>query len=97
MTMKLWNVPCPGCGVTTSVALAARGRLLASFENQPFGLLVALFLAGFAVWAPVAHILGRDLWQDLLSVRADRWGPILILIALLAWVYKLALVRGWFS
>jgi hypothetical protein len=95
LTMKLWTLPCPGCGVTTSLALAARGELGASFANQPFGFLLALALAAFVLWAPIAHLRGRDLWHDLLRVRFGLWGPILVLLLVLSWLYKIALVRGW--
>ncbi len=97
MPMQLWNVPCPGCGVTTSVSLAAHGDFLASARNQPFGFLVALFFAAVVVWAPIATLLGRDLWRDLQSMRYGLWAKVLIAFVALSWIYKLVLVRGWFG
>src|SRR5437773_24545 len=41
--------PCPTCGMTTAVSLAAQGRLVDSFVAQPFGLVVALG-ATLAFW-----------------------------------------------
>jgi len=93
--MATWNVPCPGCGVTTSVSLAMHGRLWRAIVNQPFGFVVWLCFVLFVLWAPVAHFRGRDLWHDLQVVQ---YGPVLKVLAVLAglaWVYKLALVRGW--
>jgi hypothetical protein len=44
--------PCPTCGMTTAVSWAAHGRLVRSFQTQPFGFLVAL-AAATAFWAGV--------------------------------------------
>lgn len=95
LPMELWNFPCPGCGVTTSVTLAAHGRLLDSLRNQPFGFLVAVGLAAFVLLAPLVHLRGRDLWRELLEVRLARWFPVLATLLVLSWLYKVSLVRGW--
>ena len=97
LPMELWHVPCPGCGVTTSVAMAVRGDLLGSLRNQPFGFLMALLFVALAVWAPLAHFLGRDLWRDVQAIRFGLWTKALVIFVALSWVYKLALVRGWFG
>jgi len=93
MPMRLWNVPCPGCGVTTSAALAVRGSLVASFLNQPFGLLATLLAAAYVPWATFQHLRGRDLSQRLDGALAGRWGIILGVVLVLAWFYKLWRVR----
>ncbi len=95
LPMEMWEVPCPGCGVTTSVAMAVRGDLLGSLLNQPFGFLMALVFVAIAVWAPLAHFLGRDLWRDVQSIRIGTWTKALVIFVALSWVYKLALVQGW--
>ena len=93
MTMDRWNVPCPGCGVTTSVTLATQGRLLDSFLNQPFGFAVALAMVGFVLWAGVGHLRRRDLYDDLRALPAARWSIAIGVVAALSWVYKIWLVR----
>ena len=95
LPMSRWNFPCPGCGVTTSIALAAHGRPLAALRTQPFGpVVLAAALAG-AVWALAGHARGRDLRAELARVDSKRWGTLLAALGLLAWCYKLALARGW--
>jgi hypothetical protein len=92
--MNWLGVPCPGCGVTTSVALAARGSVRAAFLTQPIGLAVALGLALYPLWVLVQLLRGRDLDASLRSLPAR---PIFIAsgVALLgAWIYKLAVVLG---
>ena len=93
-SMERFGVPCPGCGVTTSVALAAHGHLLAAFRNQPFGLLVALAGALLVPWTLFGLLRGRDLGQGLERLATR---PALISLAaafLGAWIYKLWIVLG---
>jgi hypothetical protein len=51
--------PCPTCGVTTSVAWAVRGRLLAGWRAQPFGVLLAAGLAAGALAGVAEAVTGR--------------------------------------
>ena len=80
--------PCPTCGMTTAVSLAAHGRLVDSFLAQPFGLLVALG-AAVALWSGL-HVaftgshLGR-LYGMMMSPRV-LWA--LAGLAGAAWAYK---------
>jgi hypothetical protein len=95
MPMVLWNVPCPGCGVTTSVTHAMNGDLLGSLRVQPFGLVVLLVVLLSFGWALVGQFRGRDLWNELRALRWSRWMTVLGVLMALAWVYKTAVVRAW--
>jgi hypothetical protein len=95
LPMRAWGFPCPGCGVTTSIALAAHGRPLAGLRTQPFGSIALAATFGAALWAIAGHARGRDLRAELARVAWRRWGRVLATLALLAWIYKIALVRGW--
>jgi hypothetical protein len=97
LPMRAWNFPCPGCGVTTSVALAARGRPLAALRTQPFGLVALTAALATAAWALLGHARGCDLQAELARVRWRRWSTTLATLAILSWVYKIALVRGSFE
>lgn len=92
MTMDLWGIPCPGCGVTTSVTMAVQGRLWDSFATQPFGFALALGAVGFVAWALWGQFTGRDLYRRLLAFDRVRWGAALVAIVLASWIYKLARV-----
>jgi hypothetical protein len=88
-TMELFGVPCPGCGVTTSVALAAQGRPLDALRTQPFGLLLALAGLVLIPWALYGLLRGRDLGEDLSRVVS---GKVLIPLGVVfigSWIYKL--------
>ena len=88
--MMAWvGVPCPGCGVTTSVSLFWHGEIWASFVNQPFGGLLAALVPLLAVGAIISHFQGRDLYRSLLSVPVGRVTLSVISLMLVAWIYKL--------
>ena len=91
--MELWDVPCPGCGVTTSVTLTVQGRPLAALANQPLGLLVALLMAVFPIWALAVHLRGRSLGEALARIAVGRSMAILAVFVALTWVYTILLVR----
>lgn len=93
--MSHWNVPCPGCGVTTSVALVARGELGSALRAQPLGPLLVLATLGGAGWALIGHQRGRDLGDELARLRWRRVARLAALALALAWAFKLAVVRGW--
>lgn len=93
--MAHWNVPCPGCGVTTAVALALHGAPLASLRAQPLGLVTLAGAGLVALWALRGHARGRDLFAELPGLPWKRLGAGLGALAACAWLYKLALVRGW--
>lgn len=94
--MLQWTgFPCPGCGVTTSVALAAHGQFAASFWNQPFGLVLALFVPIAAISVVFQHARGRDLGAVVRALRLKWWAIGFGAIALGAWAWKTAvLLRG---
>lgn len=88
-TMDVIGIPCPGCGVTTSVSLLWHGELWASFLNQPFGFLLGLFVPLAALGAVVGHFRGRDLYTDALAMRWGKWFIGLASVMVLAWIYKI--------
>jgi len=90
--MEWLRVPCPGCGVTTSVALAAHGRISDAARTQPFGLVVTLGIIVAAAWALAGHFRGRDLHRDLNAIRLAPWLWTLGGALALSWLYKIAVV-----
>lgn len=91
-SMALFGVPCPGCGVTTSVSLASHGRLMDSFLTQPFGFLIALLGALSIPWALWGHFARRDLYAEFLRLVTKPTLIGLAVIVLAAWGYKLYVV-----
>jgi len=89
LSMEWLGVPCPGCGVTTSVTLAAHGHLGQAFLNQPLGLVVAGLLALYPLWALWQLARGRDLHQRVTRMSARTWLVGVAVAVLASWVYKL--------
>ena len=89
-----FGIPCPTCGMTTSFSLAVRGSLWASFRVQPMGCVLAVVTAASAVTclfvaatgSRIGHVLGARLTPRVLVAGAA--------LALLAWGYKVAAMRG---
>ena len=88
------GVPCPGCGVTTSAALVARGRFGEGLHNQPFGFALAISLPLLAIWALRGHLRGIDLYLDLLSRRWSRWLPLGAAVFVGGWLWKIWLHKS---
>jgi len=80
--------PCPSCGLTTSIAAMSRGRLLAAFNAQPFGVILFAAIAFFAVAATVQCLTGRDVVSAL---RPGTWWAFAALGGMLGgWGLKIA-------
>lgn len=90
------GVPCPGCGLTTSVAHAARLHFYESVITQPFGLVVfisAVLSIPLSIYfihcrvprSKLNHWRGRNLLLYLM-----------IALFILSWLYKIAAMEGFF-
>ena len=85
--------PCPSCGMTTSMAAMAHGRVAAAWRAHPFG--VALFAAVMAAGAiSLAELAsGRRVFERLRPRLWWVWAGLAGLAA--GWGWKLA--AGWAS
>lgn len=81
--------------MTTSFALAAKGRLLASFATQPAGCLLAVATGMALVASSWTLVTGRTLWPVYERLWGARLAWIVGVVVLLSWGYKAALMRGW--
>lgn len=88
LTMERFGVPCPGCGVTTSVTLAVQGSWWESLRTQPLGTTLVAAAAFFFLWALFGHIRGRDLGERMARLSWRRWSLAAALAILAAWLYK---------
>ena len=81
--------PCISCGMTTSVALAANGRVLAAFVAQPAGALLAMTL-GCGVWVAGYGLLtgNREIGRLRALVRPAT-GVVIASVLMASWGYKI--------
>jgi len=89
--------PCATCGMTTSFSHAAHGDLIASFQNQPMGAVLAVMTAIFAVLGLYGLATGaslRSLWFRVFNSRNVIVFGVLLLIA---WGYKIYLTTQGFG
>jgi hypothetical protein len=90
------GVPCPSCGLTTSVAHAARFHFYESLSTQPFGLVI--FISA-ALCIPLSIFLWRRRvpWSRLKrSLGGNLVIYLTIALFILSWLYKIAAMKGLF-
>ena len=86
----LFQIPCPGCGATTALALFARGSFGASLLAHPFAFLVALAVSLCAPVVLFDRLRGRDpaarwtrvAWRRVVLTAAALW--------LVSWAWTLS-------
>jgi hypothetical protein len=88
--------PCPSCGLTTSVAHAARLNFYESVITQPFGLVVFVS-AALSIPLSIYFIYRRVPWSMLNRLRGRKLAIYsLIALFILSWLYKIAAMKGLF-
>ncbi len=92
--MKLWNIPCPTCGMTTAFAHTVRGQLLSALIAQPAGMLLAINTLLAAMWAGHALITGRAWKLNWYRVRPLSVVLCAVVVVILSWVYKVLATCG---
>jgi len=81
--------PCPTCGMTTSVSLAVRGRVVRAWSSQPFGVLLTAALAALAAAGAWQAATGRPVLSA--GRQALIVGGLFVAVGLLGgWAWKLA-------
>jgi len=81
--------PCPTCGLTTSIAAAARGRVSAAWRAHPFGPVLLVAVAALAAAGTIDLLAGKDVIGRL---RPRLWWALVAVAGLLGgWGLKLAI------
>jgi hypothetical protein len=89
MFLKLTGIPCPSCGLTTSVAHAVRFEFAAAFVAQPFGLVVAAIGTAIIPVTLLMLIQATSFERILSRGRSTALTYGLVSAYVLAWVYKI--------
>jgi len=92
-----FGVPCFSCGMTTSFALAVRGRLLAALYAQPAGFVLVCAAALGVVVAAWVAISGRSVHRFLQPLATGRLAIVACVVILAGWGWKLAVMKGLFA
>jgi uncharacterized membrane protein len=94
--LHLTGIPCPGCGLTTSFAHAARLQFYESAITQPFGLVVFI-IAVLSVPLSMHFIRRRIPWSKFNLLRGRNLVlRLTIALFILSWLYKIAVMKGHF-
>src|SRR5262249_20024294 len=90
------GIPCPSCGLTTSVAHAARLHFYESVITQPFGLIVFIS-AVLSIPLSIYLIHRRVPWAALGGLRGGNIALYsMFALFILSWLYKIAVMKGLF-
>jgi len=87
------TLPCATCGMTTAFAHAANGNLLASFQTQPAGFVLAVFTALAVLVAGYIAVTAANP-RPLAALWSSRTVLALGGLVVAAWGYKVALTLG---
>lgn len=78
--LRVTGIPCPTCGMTTSFAFLAHGRILDSLAAHPLGTLTYLYIAVLTMCAAGAtaarravEIIMRAKWTEVLMALGAAW------------------------
>ncbi|NBB84011.1 MAG: DUF2752 domain-containing protein [Alphaproteobacteria bacterium] len=88
------GTPCPTCGYTTAFSHVMHGQLLAAFEVQPAGALLALLTAAAGALALCVLITGRPVYRHLARWRRPATLWVALAVVLGGWLYKIGAVSG---
>ncbi len=95
--LHLTGIPCPGCGLTTSVAYAAHLHFFESIATQPFGFVVFL-LAALSIPLSIYLSYRRIPYSKLQQFRGKNLVIyLLISLFLFSWLYKIAVMQGFIA
>lgn len=87
--MAFTDVPCPSCGMTTSFAHAADGRMDLALLAQPAGAMLALATAMAVLIAGYIAVTGHNVAVFLRPLLGGRGLVALLGLVVGAWVYKI--------
>jgi hypothetical protein len=85
---------CPTCGMTTSFAWFARGRLDRSWQANPAGLLLAPACLALIPWLLAGAVWGRPLGFRSLETPLIGLVVATVALSLLSWLIRLLLGRA---
>ena len=88
-----FDMPCPACGMTTSVTHWFHGDLVTSALTHPLGALFALCISVGFLWGWKEVVWPRGGWPRLLSALRLRWRLMTVascLAVLASWAYTLS-------
>ncbi len=91
--LVITGYPCPSCGLTTAFVLLLHGQITEAFLVQPFGVLLFVVFFIAAGLSVTALFLRLPFSAVLDSKHVDRLQMFLLVAMILAWVYKIYLMR----
>lgn len=87
--LTVTGLPCPSCGLTTSIAQLVRGSVGRALQAQPFGVVLAVSLMAASCLALFGLVM-RKSWISMVGPgRLEKWQIGLLIVLISSWVYKM--------
>lgn len=84
---KMTGLPCPGCGIISSLTSAANGKYFSAWQHNPAGLLLFVFVI---MQIPMRYIALRRVSTSVAIIKFSRWLSVLLVVFLfLVWICRL--------
>ena len=90
VSIVLFGIPCPTCGMTTAFAHTVRGELWSAFNAQPAGFLFALATVGVAGLSLATLLTGKVWHINWYRIPPTRVTAAVLLIVISGWIFKIA-------
>jgi hypothetical protein len=87
--IKLYGIPCPSCGMTTSWAHTVRGQLAGAWRANPGGMLLAVSAIVAVPWMGFLAVTGRVTPWMPRQWHLGGWGVTVIAVTLIDWVARM--------
>jgi hypothetical protein len=88
---RMFGVPCPSCGMTTSFALLMHGDPANSLRANAVGTLLAMFLLALIPWSLVSAVRGRAVFIQSMERALTVVVGVFLVLMLARWLVVLAL------
>ena len=95
MFQNMTGRPCPGCGMTRSILLLARGDVIGSLRMHPLGVPLAALFVGALVGTAAGLLRGGDPVSRFLERRGVALVISLIVLFVAAWLVRGFIVPDW--
>ncbi|MDH3199688.1 MAG: DUF2752 domain-containing protein [Myxococcales bacterium] len=88
--LALTGSPCPGCGLTTAFAYAARGQWWLAGTSNPLGLVLFLIVCATVPMSVLAIVRGWSFAATVDRLSLDRWALAVAGCGVVLWVVRFA-------
>ncbi len=92
--LTMTGIPCPSCGLTTSITYLLHGYWAMSILSQPFGFILYLTLVSLTVISVCAMVKRIPFRSVIDSENFEKGQFLLLIMFIVSWIYKIIITKG---